>query len=180
MGVLRNSTNVGRQYSASASFAYRDGSLPNANLLLAWYDGIATIGNVVPANFGKLSRGEYNALLDDFCEKFLRPAAQVRSLVVDVTSQYRDLSDWIKKPVHEKLNCFSALANRGSGASHPCDRKRWLDFIIAAHRDGADLPVDVLLRWFVEELRWPESVARELASSYENAIELLKRYDETV
>lgn len=73
---------------------------------------------------------------------------------------------------------FSAAANKGSAAAHPADRERWLDFVIAAHSEGATIPLDALQRWLIEELDWPETVAIELAGSYDNAIEVLRHYDE--
>lgn len=162
----------------SSSFAYRGGPLPEANLSVAWYDGEASIGNIVPTNFGQLTTAEYNALLDDFFDRHLHQVLIVLNLQYTKTASRRDISDWIGPIARQKLQVFSGMANKGSGSSHPADHARWQDFIIAVHREGAQLPSDILRRWLVEEMKWPDTVAMDLAAEYGDAIDLLKRYDE--
>lgn len=163
----------------SVLFAYRNGNLPNADLSVAWYDGHASIGNIVPENFGQLTMAEYNALLVDFHRQRLAPAAQVLGLQLYLTADQRDLTDWISAGAKRQLQNFSNLANKGSGASHPLDRRRWLDFIIVVHQEGARLPQEVLQKWLVDELHWPDTIAADLTADFGNGIELLERYDES-
>ncbi|MDX0378510.1 hypothetical protein GOC56_32725 [Sinorhizobium meliloti] len=162
----------------AASFLYRKGALREANLWLNWYDGKITIGNIVPTEYGQLSRGEYNALFDDFVTRFLLPAAEIQSLQVELTGAHRDISEWLSESTKRKLSAFSSLANKSTGHSHPSDHARWIDFVIGAHVENADLPTDVLEEWLVNELHWPETSAMDLASDFEAAIDLLQRYDE--
>jgi hypothetical protein len=163
----------------SVLFAYRNGDLPNADLSVAWYDGQASIGNIVPEHLGQLTMAEYNALLVDFHRQRLAPAAQALGLQLNLTADQRDLTDWISAAATRQLQNFSNLANKGSGASHLLDRRRWLDFIIAVHQEGARLPQEVLQKWLVDELHWPETTAADLTADFGNGIELLERYDES-
>lgn len=162
----------------SVSFAYRAGAMPDANLSLAWYNGEASIGNIVPTSFGQLTMSEYNSLLDDFNDTYITTIANQMGLPVELTKGTRDISDWLTPLAKRKLEIFSNSANKGSGSSHPADHQRWQDFIVQAHIDHASLPSDVLRRWLVEELRWPETVASDLEAEFIDGIELLQRYDD--
>jgi hypothetical protein len=133
----------------------------------------------VPNAIGQLTRLDYNALLDDFLNRFLHQAAMKLRLDLRTTAGAADIVEWVGEQGRAKLRAFSVAANKGSGATHPADRRRWLDFIITAHKHGVkELPSDILQQWLVDELKWPETIALDLAIEYENAIELLKRYDE--
>lgn len=146
---------------------------------MAWYSGQVSISNIVPENFGQLSMAEYNALLMDFYQaRFAQAAAQLR-LQPELTESRRELSDWISVAAVRQLAAFSNLANKGTGASHPNDRQRWLDFIIRVHDEGNRLPPEILAKWLIDELHWPESTASELAADFSGSLELLKRYDES-
>jgi hypothetical protein len=162
----------------SVSFAYRGGPLPDANLSLAWYDGKATIGNIVPTAFGQLTMSQYNRLLDDFHDNHVLPIATEMKLSVEVSKGARDIADWLSPLAKQKLESFSLLANKGSGSSHPSDHQRWQEFIVQAHLEEAKLPSDVLRRWLIEELHWPETVASDLEAEFTDGIELLERYDD--
>lgn len=163
----------------SVLFAHRDGILPNADLSVAWYGGQVTIGNIVPENLGQLSMAEYNDLFVDFYRARFAPAAAKLGLQPELTEAHRDLSEWISVGAVRQLVAFSNLANKGTGASHPNDRQRWLDFIIRVHDEGRRLPSEILEKWLIDELHWPESIASDLAIEFGGAAELLKRYDET-
>jgi hypothetical protein len=72
------------------------------------------------------------------------------------------------------LRVFSA---NKLGASHPSDRKRWIKFLVRAHIDKVKLDTEKLSRWFIEEEHWDERRARDLASEFGFARELLEAYD---
>lgn len=167
------------QGGTSVLFSNRDGGLPNADLSVAWYDGQVTVGNIVPERFGQLSMAEYNDLLVDFYRARLAPAAAKLGLQLELTEARRDLGEWISGGAVRQLVAFSNLANKGTGATHPNDRQRWLDFIIRVHDEGRRLPPEILQKWLTDELHWPESTASDLAIEFCDATELLKRYDET-
>jgi len=161
----------------SISFAYRGHKWPNANLSIAWYENRASIGNIVPVEYGQFSMSQYNCILDDFCILYLNSIARLLHLNLSVTSDRRDISDWLGEVAKRKLEIFSLVANKGSGATHPNDRRRWLEFIIAAHKQGSDLPTEVLRTWLIDELNWPATIAQNLSAEYENSLELLQQYD---
>ena len=105
----------------SVSFAYRGGHLPDANHSLAWYDGEATIGNIVPTAFGQLTMSEYNRLLDDFNDKYIFPIAIEMKLSVEVTKGTRDISDWLSPVARRKLEIFSGMANKVFSVTMRCE-----------------------------------------------------------
>ena len=160
----------------AAVFEY-SGKLPEARLALSWWDGKAQISNIVPKRFGELTVSEYNQLFDSFYKRVLSQAVGDLHLDVKVSGGNQDISNWLKPDAIAKLNAFSALANRGSGSSHPADHQRWIAFILATHKEKANLPVNVLRRWLIEVHHWPETIAIDLVSEYENALELLVAYD---
>ena len=75
------------------------------------------------------------------------------------------------------LKSFSNNANMST--LHPLDSERWRKFLLLAHKDKVDLDAQILTRWLVEEWRWPEDRAFDLAVEYEFARELLDDYDES-
>ena len=60
---------------------------------------------------------------------------------------------------------------------HPLDRKRWNEFLTAAHREHAPLDSSLLERWLIEEEKWPADRAEELIRQYENGQQLLEVYE---
>ena len=163
----------------SVLFAYREGNLPSDDLSVAWYSGQVSIGNIVPETLGQLTIAEYNALLTDFYRTRFAPAAKKLGLQATLTDARRDLSEWISVGAVRQLQAFSNLANKGTGASHPNDQQRWQDFIIRVHGEGTRLPPEILQKWLIDELHWPEATAIELAVDFDGGMDLLKRYDAT-
>ena len=72
---------------------------------------------------------------------------------------------------------FLLAANKSTGLAHPSDRERWFRFLIIAYKESIDLDSETLIRWLMEEERWPEDKAFELALNYEIGHELLNAYD---
>jgi hypothetical protein len=77
----------------------------------------------------------------------------------------------------EKFRYFSSCANKGTGASHPQDRERWNDLVLATHQERSTLDASTLRRWLVEVEEWPPEVADPLAIEYEYGRELLAYAD---
>ena len=71
------------------------------------------------------------------------------------------------------LRSFSTLANRGTGVSHPSDRKRWNAFLLSAHKTGCTIPPSTLARWLVESEEWAPEIAEQLAMEYAAGLNLL-------
>lgn len=68
--------------------------------------------------------------------------------------------------------------NKVPPASHPCGEKSWLEFVVAAFRDGVDHGgvSNVLADWLVKEQGWEQTRADEMAIRYVQAIAVLKEY----
>ncbi len=135
--------------------------------------GLYHASNVVPQQQHQLLDPEYNAILEEFGERLLRPVAERSGLRVEVTATQADLSRWLSAGAADRLRRFTALAYKSTGASHPSDRERWNDFVLAAHRDRSDLDASTLRRWMIEVEGWPPEVADQLAVEYEYGRELL-------
>ena len=171
----RNST------SSTEVLAFRRESadgLPAASLSLWGTDDGYYVPNIVPAGYGKLNYGQYNAILKDFLAKVLQPVAPRFDFVAETTSDRQDVEDWLSPDAAMKLRAFSNAANKSTGASHPMDQRRWFDFLIAVHRSGTIIGPDLLARWLQEVERWDEESAHELAGDYETSLALLQHYDE--
>jgi hypothetical protein len=153
------------------------GRWPAADLFLARDYGRFKVTNIVPEKAGSLSRSQYNAVLNEFAEQAIRPAASALGLEVSVTDEHAPITRWLSAEATLLLRQFSENANKGTGSSHPLDFSRWAAFLIQAHRDGSELDAQTLLRWLVEEEDWPEDTADRLAIEYEFSHELLQQYD---
>ncbi|WP_439395187.1 hypothetical protein ACRQ5Q_39450 [Bradyrhizobium sp. PMVTL-01] len=153
------------------------GERPAANLFLMRSAHSVRITNVVPVEYGKLSKSQYNSFIDEF-SRAAAPIAESMGLDATVTSGQLDVRTLLGDSTFRALKAFSQMANRTTGATHPLDRGRWLDFLILQHIEGARLDGDILTRWFIEEERWPDSEAYDLGSQFEFARELLRAYDQ--
>jgi hypothetical protein len=152
----------------------KEGQRPAANVFFTEKDpGTLCVPNIVPSTQHKLSLGQYNALLEEFYRRFVRPAADQSGAAAELTGNQADLDRWLSPPAAEKLVGFSRGANRGTGSSHPSDRERWNDFVLAAHRERSKLDAPTLRRWLIEIEGWAPEVAEQLALEYEYGRELL-------
>jgi len=134
------------------------------------------ITNIVPDKVGELTRGQYNAFVLEF-SAICAPVATKLGLNVHVTSDQLDISERLTARAMSALKSFSNNANMST--LHPLDSERWRKFLLLAHKDKVDLDAQILTRWLVEEWRWPEDRAFDLAVEYEFARELLDDYDES-
>jgi hypothetical protein len=149
------------------------GARPAATVFLTEKEsGTFHVSNVVPEKLGQLSYREYNGILEEFAA-LLRPCADRLGVRTELTAGQADLENWLSTEAAGKLRKFSASANKGSGASHPSDRQRWNEFVVAAHEGKCDLSGSTLRRWLVEVEGWPPDVASQLAVEYEYGRELL-------
>jgi hypothetical protein len=157
-------------------FARKQDKLPAASVFVLVNDGEGSVSNIVPKETGKLSFDQYNNILADFLDQGLRVVAPKLGLALTVTQADRPITDWLSEPAAKKLQSFSKLANKSTGASHPSDNARWLDFISQAFRDKATLDAGTLRRWLIEVERWPEEQADGLAAQYDFGCDLLSYY----
>jgi hypothetical protein len=131
------------------------------------------VPNIVPTKARELSMEQYNAAVTEFYDRFAQPAAQALGGDAVLSEPVIDLETVIGQEPFRALVAFSHLANKSTGSSHPMDQRRWFDFIVLAHRSGAELTTDVLREWFILD-GWSESRADDLVLEYEFGTGLLK------
>jgi hypothetical protein len=166
---------IGSRKAVDYCFACtKEGQRPAANVFFTQKDTQTLyVPNIVPKVQHRLAYGQYNALLEEFFQQFVRPAADQTGAVAKLSGNQADLDRWLSRPAADKLVGFSRGANRGTGSSHPSDRERWNDFVLAAHRERSSLDASTLRRWLVEIEGWTPEVAEQLAFEYEYGRELL-------
>jgi hypothetical protein len=150
---------------------------PAAVLFLMRRDKALKITNIVP-DVGELTRHQYNTLVEAF-DAICEPIAEQHGLRVHVGPDQQDISDMLTSKTMKALQLFSDAANKGTGSSHPLDRKRWLKFLVLAHNEDTALDTETLTRWLVEEQRWSEDQAGKLSVQYEFARDLLEEHDKS-
>jgi hypothetical protein len=160
-------------------FSRRADTLPGASVFVLVEGSKGRVSNIVPDKYGNLSFDEYNGILDDFLMHGAKPVAQALGVGIKTTAADRPLTDWLSVAAAKKLMSFSVAANKSSGASHPLDNRRWLEFLIQAHQDGTTLEAGTLRRWLIEIERWPEEQADGLAAQYDFSQDLLKLFSES-
>jgi len=152
---------------------------PAAGLFLTHADRRATswlyVPNIVPREVQQLSFDQYNHILNDFGVRFAKPAADSIGVRVELSSPEQSIEDWLSPESAKLLRAFSHGANKSTGSSHPMDRERWYDFLIALHSSGENPNVGLLQRWLIEEEQWADDIAFDLVSEYEFAKGLLDR-----
>jgi hypothetical protein len=147
---------------------------PSATLFLTQKDaGTFYVSNVIPVSKRQLAYGEYNAIVEDFYERVIRPYTSTSDVKAHLTESPVELEHWMSPATAEKLRRFSASANRGTGSSHPSDQERWKEFVLAAHRDQSRMDASDLRRWLIEVEDWSPEVADQLALEYEFGRNLL-------
>jgi hypothetical protein len=135
------------------------------------------VSNIVPAHQAKLDYDEYNAILQEFYQRFVKPAVAHTGAKATLTEDEVSIEKWLTGESARRLHQFSKAANKG--ALHPLDEERWLRFLVAAHKERSTLDPRTLQRWLEEEEGWPEMHAQILAAEYEQARSLLNVYDES-
>jgi hypothetical protein len=161
--------------SRSSCFGcFADGDRPGVTVILTpKTPDTLSVSNVIPHSRRQLGHEQYNRVLAEFYDRFVRPAAARTGIVAELTDAEADLEHWLSPVAADKLRRFSASANKGTGASHPHDRERWNDFVLSVHQEGNTLDASTLRRWLVEVEQWPPEVADHLVAEYEYGRELL-------
>ena len=134
------------------------------------------VSNIVPRQAGRLTHDQYNRILDEFADECIVPLAKTLDLRLLRSSDSETLEDWVSEDSAKKFRRFLGLANKSTGTSHPMDKERWYDFIIAVVTNDDSLDASTLGRWLAEEDGWAEDMANEMAIEYEQEIGLLRHY----
>jgi hypothetical protein len=138
-------------------------------------DGNLYVSNIRAQDFPSLTYDQYNAVLADFYTHCAKPAADAAGVNIDLGNPDPQLEDFMSSETAKLLRSFSREANRS--VFHPLDRRRWNEFLASAYREGAKLPPELLQRWLVEEEKWPEDEAINLAMEFEHARDLLETFE---
>lgn len=148
------------------------------SLLILWQKGNSySVTNIVPRNTSELGISRYNEIIGDFLNEIVIPLKEKGILDFTLSKGLKQIDDWLDASSVESLKKFSDLANKSTGASHPLDQRRWIDFLIKSHQASVSLDASNLLKWLVEIEKWPEEIASDLAIEYEFSRDLLKEYD---
>jgi hypothetical protein len=177
LGARLNAASITGKRSRVYYFTRKqDHSRPAVTLAIMAKDddpGRYFVPNIVPTTSPSLTRGVYNATLEDFVARVFKPAADVLGVPYRLTDSQAELEHWLTKDTADKLREFSATANRAVGAALPEDRAKWNAFVLAAHKEGSRLDAATLVRWLVVVDQWDTEVAEQLALEYEYGRELL-------
>jgi hypothetical protein len=128
--------------------------------------------NIVPTPMTELGFAAYNQIISDFY-KFLLGFAASYSVAVELTGGMLDIREYLSPSCYSLLQCFSHVANKATGSSHPLDQQRWFAFLVQAHQEKSRLASHELYRWLTEEETWSPDVASRLVSEYEKGRALL-------
>ena len=149
-------------------------NLPASGLTLCGRPDGYEVVNIVPLEAGELGVSGYNDILNDFIGRVVGPASRELEFQVGVTPRQQSIADWTSDEVASALHTVSVCANKSTGAGHPADRKRWFEFLFAAHAANTRLDTELLGRWLVEAEAWPPEVAHDLVDRYQYSMDLLK------
>lgn len=138
-------------------------------------EGYLYVSNILARELSSLTYDQYNAILSDFHDNCINPSATGTGVSIELGNPDPQLEDFLSQPTARLLRSFSSLANRS--VTHTLDRRRWNEFLIAVHKEGAHLDVSMLRRWLTEEEKWPPDEAADLAGDYARAMDLLKTYE---
>lgn len=150
---------------------------PKASLFVLKVGETATVANIVPLDTSELTMDQYNSVLGLFSAIFEDAAEKNSDIVVDHDTNELSLSEMVSGPTAALLEKFSNTANKATGSSHPLDRRRWLEFVVATHTENSNLDGAFLERWLNEELNWPQEQTEKLVDQYDFARDVLRAYD---
>jgi hypothetical protein len=166
--------------SISGSETYRFGSSGDSNSKPAWLVVVRRshtfyVPNLGPAQPGRFTRDDYNAVLRSFIVNVFERIPNHEEFASILSSDKMDLSISLGHEAMRLLRAFSSSANRN--ALHPNDRERFYDFVGYIHREQIYLDEATFKRWLVEEDGWADEQASEVQHDFTLCRELLSRYD---
>jgi hypothetical protein len=147
------------------------GSRLGARLWLAGSQGELWMNAIVPFD-RDLTCDQHNAIVAEFHDALALPAATRAGVKVELGATDQRIEEFLSPETVANLRALPSQP-----WMHPADRERWYRFLSTAHREGAPLSPSTLERWLIEEAKWSEDDAIELAMEYEDARDLLTVYD---
>lgn len=130
------------------------------------------VSNIVPTKGHSLGVANYNEILVDFTNRFVRPIADDRAIRCELTSDWVDFAANLSETAFQALVASAIFPN----GTHPDDRERWMRFILTARQESLDVDLVLLARWLEAEGFTPRR-ASSLVEEYDFALKLLDLYD---
>jgi hypothetical protein len=130
--------------------------------------------NILPRKIPDLGPARYNRLINDFVSKVVLPVQKKAGIQVSLGDEFLSLQTLLGKGAASALRAFSDGANKSTGSSHPLDRKRWFDFLLAVHKAPLRPDLEQILRWLIESEGWPDETAVELIRECQFGLDLLE------
>jgi hypothetical protein len=151
--------------------------LPDANIALYKDERSQKyrVANIVPVEMGSLSKEQSNSILQAFYAECIRDNISKFELQACISNEYITSRDVLSETNAELLHRFSVVANKSTGSSHPCDGRRWRDFITSSFNSEQILDSGILFGLLLDE-EWPEEQANELVCEYEAAMDVLRNF----
>lgn len=188
------------EYKKYLFFDYMGKKVDNARVSIYLGDridsGEVNVGNIIPLKKNHLSIEEYNAVLMLFYKEIVVPYEKENSYlsISQPTDDNFNPLTIMSEASLKKLKAFCGGANKSTGSSHPCDKERWLSFILQTVEEDRILDSDTLCRFLQDEeswgkkpndyigvmgdYAWDEDSAYELSMEYETISEAMKYYKE--
>ncbi len=188
------------EYKSHLFFDYIGRKVENARVSIYLGDrinsGEINVGNIIPLNKNQLSIEEYNEVLMLFYNEVVIPFKNNNDYlnISQPTDDKFDPLTIMSETSLKKLKSFCGGANKSTGSSHPCDKERWLSFILQTVEEDRVIDSDTLFRFLKDEefwgtkpddfigvmgdYAWDEESAYELSMEYETISEAMKYYKE--
>lgn len=188
------------EYKSHLFFDYIGRKVENARVSIYLGDrinsGVINVGNIIPLNKNQLSIEEYNEVLMLFYNEVVMPFKNNNDYlnISQPTDDKFDPLTIMSETSLKKLKSFCSGANKSTGSSHPCDKERWLSFVLQTVDEDRVIDSDILFRFLKDEefwgtkpddfigvmgnYAWDEESAYELSMEYETISEAMKYYKE--
>ena len=148
---------------------------PPAHLLLWKMRDRLEVSNILPVERVRLTEEQYNRILDQFNEGFLKPVVHGLDVEARIDPFRVKLENIVSREAWERLKVFSESADKLTLG--PRDRHKWSRFVTQVHMDGSALDSEEL-DWWLDDSGWPKEQRRQLVEWYEEGLSMLKDYDE--
>lgn len=133
--------------------------------------------NIVPIKGRELTQEQYNVILEEFTDRYVKPSAVRLKLSVSMGSATVNIHDSLSADAYEAFKDYLVRANKSSAYANGSDLDRWQTFIAKAHIGQCKLDPQILGRWLKEQENFPDATAFDLVSLYEGGRKLLQCYD---
>ncbi len=148
---------------------------PPSRLLLWKMHDRLEVSSILPVERVHLTEEQYNRILDQFQEGFLKPVVDGLDVEARIDPFRVKLEKILSWKALEKLRLFSESADNQT--IRPLDRLRWNRFVTQVHIDGSALDREEL-DWWLDDSGWPEEQRHQLIEWYEEGLSMLNDYDE--